>query len=404
MVKGISLALGTGKKERLQKLVDYIDAYWGGLVVSNPEDHETLIGLPHPYIVPSTEPVDGFVFREQYYWDTYFVIQGLIGTQYQDLAIGMVNNLLHMLDRFGMIPNANRFYMLSRSQPPLLSSMILDVYSITKDKSWLENAFNSAQKEYHKVWMGQQQPHVRQVFKGLSRYYDVNVLHSLAEAESGWDYTTRFNHRSLDYIPIDLNSLLYKYEVDFSHIASILEKPNTKTFWEECANQRRRNVHEYLWNEEEGFYFEYNYKKNALSAHYSLAAYYAMFAGLASEDQSASMVKKLKLFQTGNGLTATPHHLHPSPLFQWATPNGWAPLQYIVVKGLEKYGYHSKAKEIARGWVKTVSTKFETTGKIYEKYNLLNSDIDAAEGVYPHQSGFAWTNAVTYRLIKDYEQ
>src|SRR3972149_853854 len=135
----------------LKAVFGYIEDFWPKLIRENKKNKGSLIGLPNPYIVPS----DSDVFQEQYYWDSYPVVRALIDhPKYSQLAIGMVNNLLHLVERFGIIPNASRFYFLSRSQPPLLSSMVWIVYDKTHDKKWFAKAIKIVEREYHDVWMG----------------------------------------------------------------------------------------------------------------------------------------------------------------------------------------------------------------------------------------------------------
>jgi len=175
------------------KALAYIDSYWGQLDRTHNEDSGTLVGLPYPYVVPSSNPDVKFHFEEQYYWDSYFTALGLNDIKHQALIEGMLENLLYLFKRFGLVPNASRMYFTGRSQPPLLTSFIFHVYdTYHKDASWLEERMLVAVREYEEVWMTSTHPRWHKVYQGLSRYYDVNVLHDLAEAESGWDMTPRF--------------------------------------------------------------------------------------------------------------------------------------------------------------------------------------------------------------------
>jgi neutral trehalase len=169
---------------------EYIAGYWPKLTRFHPKDDESLLGLPNKYLVPAFEEGHEFDFNELYYWDSYFMAQALLDGKHKELVVGMLENLLFTFERFKIIPNASRTYLMGRSQPPFLTSFILDVYKTYKmDKRWLKRAIKIAQAEYHTVWMGKNKPNARLVYENLSRYYDINYLHDLAEAESGWDYT-----------------------------------------------------------------------------------------------------------------------------------------------------------------------------------------------------------------------
>ena len=377
----------------------YIKDYWPKLVRLNKEDDDSLIGLPYPYLVPSYEEGLEFDYNELYYWDSYFMVQGIMDDEHRDLVIGILENLLNMFERFKTIPNGSRTYLMGRSQPPFLSSFILEVYKAYKmDKQWLRRAINIAEEEYRQVWMGKTKPNARQVYEGLSRYYDINYLHDLAEAESGWDMTPRFNRKCLNYLPVDLNSLLYRYERDFAYAERILGSEAEAVQWEQAAHKRRMSMNDLMWSELRGMYYDYNYIKEHRGSVSSLAAFYPMWAGLASEKQAARLVVALKKFEEKGGLATTDQQLTQmvpgSVPTQWAHPNGWAPLHLIVVRGLQKYGYQDDARRIALKWINTNLKWFNEHHVFLEKYNVVQPDKPPARGVYPSQSGFGWTNSI----------
>lgn len=386
----------------------YIENYWHKLERFHPENDDTLLGLPNPYLVPASEEGHDFDFNEMYYWDSYFMVQGMLDDDHKKLVLGILDNLLYLQKKYGAIPNASRMYLTGRSQPPFLTSFIFDVYSAyNMGNDWLLDAITVAKDEYENVWMGTRKPHNRQVFEGLSRFYDINMLHDLAEAESGWDMTLRFNRRALDFIPIDLNCLLYKYETDFARVAKIAGDKTEEKKWRDTAKKRAKAINKYLWSPTRNFYFDYNYKKQKRGSVASLAGFYPLWAGLVDEDRAELLVKKLRKFEQKGGLVTTDtsqfaQHLLGALPTQWAYPNGWAPLQYLIINGLERYGYHLDAKRIALKWVKTNNDWFGREGVFLEKYNVVDPAKPPLKGVYPSQVGFGWTNAVFERLCRDY--
>lgn len=396
-------------QETLGEALDYIDQYWDTLEKSHKEDDSTLVGLPYPYIVPATASAGGFQFEEQYYWDSYFTALGLHDEKHRVLIEGMLENLLFMFRRFGLIPNASRMYFTGRSQPPVLTSFIFHVYeTYDKDTDWLRQKIDVAKEEYERVWMSTKHPTWHNVHKGLSRYYDINVLHDLAEAESGWDMTPRFERKCLDFLPVDLNALLYKYETDFAQADTILNDNKQAQKWQDRAQRRKDAMNELMWGRLRGFYFDYNYQRKVLGDTWSLAGFYPMWAGMVSEQQAKRIVDNLHRFEKKGGLSATMRPLiDTSMLFgslkaQWAHPNGWAPLHYFVVEGLKQYGYHEEARRIAVAWVKTNLDWFSRYGVFLEKYNVVNPRKKPLEGVYPSQTGFGWTNAVFVKFVRDF--
>ena len=387
---------------------EYIDAFWEKLVRFNPKDHDSLIGLPNKYIVPSIEEGREFDFNEMYYWDSYFIAQGMLDEKHKDLVVGMLENLLFMFKRFKIIPNASRTYLMGRSQPPLLTSFIWDVYDTFKmSDKWLDKAMAVAEDEYKTVWMGTTKPNTRQVYEGLSRYFDINYQHDLAEAESGWDMNQRFNRHCLDYLPVDLNALLYKYEMDFARYYRKKKDKRTAAKWEVDAEVRVKAMNKLMYSEFKSWYYDYNYQKKKRGGVTSLAGFYPMWAGMVTDAQAKKMVKTLKMFENRGGVSTT--EVQPLNQYmpgvmptQWAYPNGWAPLQFFVVKGLERYGYHDEARRIAMRWLHTNVKWFEKNHVFLEKYNVVQPEKPPVKGLYPTQTGFGWTNAVFERFCQDY--
>lgn len=378
---------------------DYIHGYWPKLIRHNKTDDDSLIGLPYPYLVPAFEMGHEFDFNELYYWDSYMMVQGIMDETHKELVIGILEDLLFIYEKYKIIPNGSRTYLMGRSQAPFLSSFILEVYKSYKmDKQWLRRAINIAEEEYQRVWMGTTKPNARQVYEGLSRYYDINYIHDLAEAESGWDMNPRFGRKCLNYLPVDLNSLLYKYERDFAYAERVLGDEAAAVKWEQAAHKRKMTINELMWSELRGMYYDYNYVKEHRGNVSSLAAFYPMWAGVASEKQAARLVSSLKKFEERGGLAATDQQLGqmvPGAIpTQWAHPNGWAPLHLITVRGLQKYGYHKEARRVALKWINTNLQWFNKNGVFLEKYNVVQPEKPPAKGFYPSQTGFGWTNSI----------
>ena len=389
---------------------EYIANYWEKLQRYHPKDDDNLLGLPYPYLVPAYEKGHEFDFNELYYWDSYFMIQGILDQDHKQLVIGILDDIVALYKRFKVVPNASRTYLTGRSQPPFMTSFIFDVYeAYDMDVEWLSKMMSVAEDEYHRVWMGTVKPNSRQIYHGLSRYFDVNYIHDLAEAESGWDMTPRFNRKCLNYLPVDLNSLLYKYEMDFARFYKIINKKKTSNQWELTARHRKKEMHNLMWSKLRGIYYDFNFVKEKKGTIPSLASYYPMWAGLVDGDQAKLLVKALRRFEQKGGLTTTAESQTINKKIitggvptQWAYPNGWAPLHYIVIKGLERYGYYEDARRIGLKWLKTNLDWYEKNGVFIEKYNVVSPTKPPAKGLYPSQTGFGWTNAIFEKLCQDF--
>lgn len=378
----------------------YIDDYWPRLIRYNPREQETRIGLPRPYVAPS----DQAMFQEMYYWDSYFTALGLIGTPHESLVIDMAENMAALFRRFGLIPNASRYYFLSRSQPPFFAAMIWLAHGVLQRNGdpdadrYLRRMMRLAEQEHERVWMGSRQPHHRLVYAGLSRYFDVNYLDILAACESGWDHTTRCEDRWLDHLPVDLNAILYTREIDFARAAERLGQPRRAAQWRERAATRAAAMRELMWDEAEGIFFDYDWVHERRTPYPSLAAFFPLWAELATPAQAARLVADwLPRFEFSGGLVTT---LSAHPGRQWAFPNGWAPLQWIVVTGLERYGYHAEAQRLRQKWCANNAAVFAATGAMWEKYNVVEVGAMPEEGLYGSIPGFGWSNAIFVDFVR----
>lgn len=380
-----------------QAALTYIDEYWPKLIRENRSDSRTLIGLPHPYMVPA-EAAGQHMFQEMYYWDSFFTALGLLGTPHAGLISGMAENMAALYRRFGVIPNASRFYFLSRSQPPFFTQMIRLGYRQKCDQgdanaeSWLAEMMALAADEHETVWLGAAQPHHRQIYRGLSRHFDINYLDLLAACETGWDHSPRFDERCLAHLPVDLNSLLYLREQDLAWAAQQRGDGDAAAAWERRAEERAVTMLELMWDAEEGFFFDYDYVRRERNPYPSLAGFYPLFAGLATVEQAEQAVLGwLPKFEMPGGLQTT---LTPKAGCQWAHPNGWAPLQWIVTEGLDRYGFHESAARLRTKWCDTCAETFALTGGMWEKYNVVTPTTGTEEGLYGMVKGFGWSNGV----------
>jgi alpha,alpha-trehalase len=443
--------------DKYKKELEYINNFWGkviirpkkrerllNIVLNKPTErmHKNILNIPKSFITPNipnnklSENGPGW-FSHIFYWDTYFISRGLLRTKKEWILRSMVDNFTYLYNKYGIIPNFNSPASTGRSQPPLLTSMILDTYEAYLDaynganpfkkllhdrqyyNDWLARKFDVAKKEYENVWIDRNgYYHHRVEGYKLSRYgdRDIGYAHS-AELESGWDFTSRFYNRCNEFLPIDLNSFLYKYEMDFAKISEYLNLEDQKV-WEEKANLRKKEINKYMWNEKAGFFFDYGFKNKRQSNFLSLAGFVPLWTELATADQAAKMVKKLSKFETQYGLTITAEESLASKISlsqiperyretieevlkpkQWDYPNIWPPLEYLTVIGLLKYGYVEEAMRIMKNSLSAESKIFRKYGTFFEKMDGEIGDV-AKSFHYAQQQGFGWTNAVFYRYVK----
>ena len=166
------------------------------------------------------------------------------------------------------------------------------------------------------------------------------------------------------------------------------------------AARRQRAIDRYLWDAHRGYFMDYDWRTHRRTGELSAATLYPLFVGLADARQgnAVAAVTRARLLKLGGIVTTT-----ITTGQQWDAPNGWAPLQWIAVEGLRRYGHPRFAQSIARRWVRTVRRVYQHTGKLVEKYNV-ERDLPGGGGEYPLQDGFGWTNGVTEAFLKLYPQ
>jgi len=409
-----------------------------------------LLYLPNPYVVP------GGRFNEMYGWDSYFIILGLLRDGERERARGMVENFFFEIQRYGTLLNANRTYYLTRSQPPFLTSMILQVYRAQQesghgDNEWLKIAYEFAARDYQ-MWT--RDPHLAGA-TGLSRYFDfgdgpapesvagepgyyrsvaryfllhpdlgrryltlpagidparaspddvrLNSLYYKGDRsmrESGFDISFRFRPYGAgtqDFAPVCLNSLLYKTEKDLEEMARALGRPDAVQSWRQRADVRRRRIDQYLWDPSRGLYFDYNFATGSRSGYEYATTFYPLWAGAASPEQAKAVAGNLRIFERSGGLATSTQ----TTGVQWDYPYGWAPLQLLAVQGLRRYGFDAEANRVAEKFLSTVAADFEKEGTIREKYNVVtrSSDAPVVAGYRTNVIGFGWTNGVFVELL-----
>lgn len=425
------------KSDPSKGIIKHIDTLWTVLQRSPDTVKGTsLLALPHPYIVP------GGRFREVYYWDSYFTMLGLQQAGKVSLIEDMVENFAWLIDNYGHIPNGNRTYYLTRSQPPFFAMMV-KLLAEVKGNSVYKKYQPQLLKEYA-FWMdganglkpGQAHRRVVKLPGGevLNRYWDDSdhpreesyredvseaakskqpkaqfYRNIRAAAESGWDFSSRWfadgknlhSIQTTNLLPVDLNSLLYNLEMVIAR--SYREGGSTEQaeVYSAKAQKRCQAITKYCWDAKQGFYVDYNWKTKKRSTELTVAAAFPLFFNIATDVQSRQISAKIKnRFVHTGGVSTTLKNTGQ----QWDRPNGWAPLQYVTIMGLRNYKQTALASTIAMDWLHQNVTAFKQTGKLLEKYNieLKGNAAKAGGGEYPLQDGFGWTNGVLLKLLALY--
>uniref|UniRef100_UPI003566B3F8 alpha,alpha-trehalase n=1 Tax=Enterobacter hormaechei TaxID=158836 RepID=UPI003566B3F8 len=416
-----------------QSLREHIDDLWPVLTRTTDKANkwDSLLPLPKPYVVP------GGRFREVYYWDSYFTMLGLAESGHWDKIGDMVDNFAYELDTWGHIPNGNRSYYLSRSQPPFFSLMV--ELLATHDSDALKKYRPQMEKEYA-YWMegadgrqpGQANKRVVKLDDGsiLNRYWDdrdtprpeswlddvttaknnpnrpaTEIYRDLrSAAASGWDFSSRWMDdpqklgtiRTTSIVPVDLNALMFKMEKLLARASQEDGDNASASKYDALASARQKAMESHLWNDKEGWYADYDLKTGKVRNQLTAAALFPLYVKAASQDRAdkVAAAASSRLLKPGGISTTTINSGQ-----QWDAPNGWAPLQWVAVEGLQNYGQQKVAMDVTWRFLKNVQHTYDREKKLVEKYDVSSTGTGGGGGEYPLQDGFGWSNGVTLRML-----
>jgi len=430
------------------KFVKGLNNYPGILALKLVSKNNEITGVP--FVVP------GGRFNEMYGWDSYFESIGLIIDGKKDLAKAMADNFQYEIDYYGKVLNANRSYYLTRTQPPFYTSLIQEVFKFTRDIDWLKSHLKTAIKEYQTVWMVAGK---RLTQNGLNRYFAEGIgmppecekghfdsiikpyadkhnisledyilkynsgdienkelntyfIHDRSVRESGHDTSYRIEGICADLNPVELNALLYKYEMDFGYLTETYLNNSFESFessfWYSAANKRAKRMHKYMWNEDKKQYFDFNYITKEQSYFESASNYSPLWAGIVNLETAQTMLQtlmqelKVKGGVVGSSKRSRGEISALRPERQWDYPNGWAPHQMMIWKGLLNYGFNKELQELIYRWLFMITKNaVDYNGTIPEKYNVVTGSHKVfseygnvgTDFEYITQEGFGWMNA-----------
>ncbi|XP_043471922.1 trehalase-like isoform X2 [Leptopilina heterotoma] len=414
-------------------------------VALHPNRH-SLIPVENGFIIP------GGRFKEFYYWDSYWIIKGLLLSNMYSTAKGMIKNFVSFVDNYGFIPNGGRVYYLMRSQPPLLTYMVQTYVDVTQDYKFVEEILPSLDREFE-YW--EKKKTVNVPFKGknyvMARYYvedegprpesyreDYKLARNLtrkedkkelyenlkAGAESGWDFSARWfvsssnlgqsarrnisNIATKYIIPVDLNAYLQRNAKRLSKFHAKFGNFVKSRYYQQIAMRYQVGIQTLLWNEKDGIWYDYD----MLHKRQRNIFYPSNFAPLYTrsyniENRVMYAKRTLNYIKTKNitsFLGGIPTSLDDTGE-QWDFPNAWAPLQSMVIVGLYLTNYEpavTLSKELATRWLRSNHIGFNEFNEMFEKYDAVKPGFYGGGGEYVVQSGFGWTNGVIFELLDIY--
>ncbi len=377
-----------------------------------------------PFVVP------GGRFNEMYGWDSYFIGVGLLIDGQIGKAIAIAENFKYQIIHYGKILNANRSYYLTRTQPPLYSSLLIEIAKKGMPSlEWLRSHLETVILEYNTVWMVQgnrltptglnrykadgigmpfevEPGHFDDVLEPYAKKYnlpirefekqylqrtliddelDIYFVHDRSMRESGHDTTNRLINTCANLNSVDVNSFLYKYEKDvanliktyFGNAFQVGDIIYTSEEWEQKALFRKDKMNELCWNENASMYFDYDFVNHKQFPFEAATTFFPLWAGLCDENQAKKLVEvALPQFVKTGGITGSTKASiadapEEAPQRQWDYPFGWAPHQMLLWEGLINYNYLDKAQEMVYRWLWLITRNaVDYNGTIPEKFDL----------------------------------
>ncbi|XP_044253277.1 trehalase-like isoform X2 [Tribolium madens] len=403
----------------------------------------SLLPVPNGFVVP------GGRFREFYYWDSYWIMKGLLLCQMHETVKGMLDNFALIIRKYGFLPNGARVYYLNRSQPPLLSIMVGEYLKVTNDTEWLRKNIDILDKELQYFLENKLTTVIKNGIKYSLAHYVANsdtprpesyfediksakILKSeearaelwkdlKSAAESGWDFSSRW---MVDYvggtktnlthiqtrriIPVDLNAFLCQAFQKLSEFYTILDDHKSAIFWLQKSHLWQQNLEQVFFDHMDGVWYDWDNGLNRPRKGYYASNLTPLWTQCYHPENSAYLGQKAVQYLSKNGILDFDGGI-PASLInsgeQWDFPNAWPPLQSIVIFGLDRTGdfeAQKTAQDLAQKWIRSNLESFHETGQIFEKYNVQYSGQSGRGGEYDVQHGFGWTNGVLFELINRY--
>lgn len=326
-----------------------------------------MVPVNKPFIVP------GGRFREFYYWDSYWVINGLLLSEMHSTVRGMLENFLEMVKVYGFVPNGGRIYYNGRSQPPLLTLMVKSYVDATGDYDFLNEAFPLLEKEF-KYWQNNHgvsvNGHRLYVYKEKScgprpESYSEDVMTAngcatdverenlyseiKAAASSGMDFSSRWyvtengtnqgelkDLKTRSIVAVDLNAWMYDVAKSLAYLSvksgnSTLMGRLKSMYYEEEAASIKSAVDQVLWDDEVGSWLDYDLNNQKRRNYFVASNLVPLYVECYDTNKKQHISDKILNYIKTNNLDSFVSL--PNTLFanehgqQWDYPNVWPPMQ-----------------------------------------------------------------------------
>jgi alpha,alpha-trehalase len=392
-----------------------IRASWDGLLVQATE-HELresansgLLFLPFPYFAPFVEGA-----RSMFAWDSYFVVRGLLAHERLDLARYHILNYLFLVERLGYMPNASAASLTTRSQTPVFPDVVWRWFAATGDEDVLMRAYPLLKREYGDYWNGEH--HATPIGLATNRDLGDPLLSPAyaAEAETGLDWTPIYGGDVRRCVPLITNCALVLYARVLAAMAQALGRDTEAERYRADGDERAELIRRFCWDDRRGVFVEFDYVADEQLPYVSDCMLWPLWARVATDQQADRVRGNLPLLEQAHGLATTdrayddPHDAPPGleeggfsdavhgagGQLQWMHPAGWPPMQLVAVEGLDAYGHAEDAERLARRFVTLVLRHHRETGKLWEKYNVVDGTLELPNSRYGNAAmPTSWTTS-----------
>ena len=396
-----------------EKILDFINKNWVNTIVRDNKE------LPYPYNSPNTG-----MYSDFYYWDLYFINKGLLLTKMPEQAENNIKDMVYFVNTLGYVPNSNSGYMRNRTQPPVLTLCVYDLYQYKQDKNIIYKYIEALLKEHDffqkrrmtniglNAYMCDDKTNTYEEIMNHYKYLSNRVYEYsdnpdiqyqigrdiIAVAESGLDFNARFKTKTRlmgasEFAHLDLNSWLYAVEIRLSEMLSIIDRSSESKEFLSLANKRKELIDKYFFDKKQGIYVDYHLSDGKHSKVITAVSLYPHAMGISKDKESALKVFNLLEQECG---VSTAAYRDEKQYYQWDYPVMWGETTFIIFLALLNVGEIESAKRVMDKYMSTIEKQFKLTGLLWEKYNSIDGSIMNVEYDAPPFMG--WT-ASTYQIF-----
>lgn len=434
------------KDQKIRNFASIVHQRWKSLArsfvldVHTMRDRFPIVPVPNTFIVP------GGLFQVYFYWDSYWIMKGLLVSQLTRTVKGMINNFAFVIDYHGFIPNSGNIQLSRRSQPPLFTQMVADYYFATGDKSYLRRIMSSVEIELE-FWRGNRtisvldkngnsqslfqyraitncprpENFLTDFFNGVNSSYSAEKIwgNTASACESGWDFSSRwFDHngteaytknsiRTNSFIPVDLNSIMaWNFKTMEKLYRELGNEKMAISYQTEYENLVK--AIDLLWNNDVGVWLDYDIDYKMSRNNFYPSNVFPLLALNVSSERIAQLVNYINKTGALDYPAGIPSTMPTISHQQWDFPNVWAPTVHLFAMSLRNTGnewlveqaYVSANKFVTTVYNGLMNPILNATPGIWEKYDARFTDgRPGSGGEYIVQEGFGWTNGVVLHLI-----